>query len=74
MTKNRELEWFAEQLTASVKAKRDEGAGMTEIAFKAGVSVQMLYAYMRREGEPKIRTYDSMAEYFGWKPLRPPGT
>ena len=63
--------WFAKQLKAAVDAKRTEGAGMTEIAFKSGVSSQMLYAYLRGENQPKIGTYDTMAEYFGWKPLKP---
>lgn len=60
-------EWFVAKLGASVKAKRAEGAGMTEIAYKCGVSTQMLYAYLRGEGEPKIGTYIAMGRYFGWE-------
>ena len=59
-------DWFVTKLQASVKEKRAAGAGMTEIAFRCGVSTQMLYSYLRGEGHPKIDTFVEMARYFGW--------
>ena len=66
MSEKTNLDWFVTQLWASVKEKRATGAGMTEIAFRIGVSNQMLHAYLRGMGQPKIGTYVNMARYFGW--------
>ena len=66
MGQNTTPNWFVRQLSESVKDKRGTGAGMTEIAYKCGISTQMLYAYLRGDGEPKIGTYIAMARYFGW--------
>ena len=74
MSENTNLDWFVTQLQKSVLEKRAEGAGMTEIAFRIGVSVQMLHLYLRGGGEPKMGTYLTMVEYFGWDhPLRGEG-
>ena len=66
MSENTAPDWFVKKLTEAVKEKRAAGAGTTEIAFHCGVSTQMLYSYLRGEGNPKITTYVKMAQYFGW--------
>jgi len=66
MTQSAELDWFVAKLRASVNEKKTAGAGMTEIAFRCGISNQMLHAYLRGMGQPKIGTYVNMARYFGW--------
>ena len=66
MSENTAPDWFVKKLTEAVKEKRAAGAGMTEIAFHCGVSTQMLYSYLRGEGDPKVSTYMEMTRYFGW--------
>ena len=66
MSENTAPGWFVEKLQAGVDEKVAAGAGMTEIAFHCGVSTQMLYSYLRGEGNPKVTTYVKMAQYFGW--------
>ena len=66
MSEKMNLDWFVAQLRESVKEKRAGGAGMTEIAYRIGVSNQMLHAYLRGDGEPKMGTYLTMVRYFGW--------
>ena len=67
MSENTAPDWFVKRLQAGVDEKVATGAGMTEIAFHCGVSTQMLYSYLRGEGNPKVTTYVKMARYFGWE-------
>ena len=69
MSENTAPDWFVKRLQAGVDEKIAAGAGMTEIAFHCGVSTQMLYSYLRGDGNPKVTTYVKMARYFGWDHL-----
>jgi hypothetical protein len=59
-------EWFVQKLRQAVADKKAEGATPTMIAFHCGVSVAMLYDYLKGKSLPSVDRWLQMCDYFGW--------
>lgn len=68
---NQASELFLLRLRRSVADKKAAGVGMTEIAYHCGLSVTILYDYLKGKSVPRLPHFVRMAHYFGWDPMQP---
>ena len=62
-----DAEWFLQKLRRGVADKKAAGAGMTEIAYHCGVSVTIMYDYLKGKSVPRLESFVAMGRYFGWE-------